>query len=164
MIKYIAHALRCHIIVFDLQLGISQFCSANYLKADNVTFNSPLLLYSTGNHFQSVLPIDHKIISDLALRLENQNLRNDSIEMQSQSHSQKEVYGQNETSKTKIGINSTLEDLKCIKNKTESQKKLYERLRKQEQRKKKTIEEKNQENLNRRVKRASKPSFEKTTQ
>ena len=32
---------------------------------------------------------------------------------------------------------------------------------KQEQRKNKTIEDKNQENFNRRVKRASKPSFEK---
>ena len=59
MIKYIAHDLKCHIIVFDLQLGIVQFCSGNRLKEDNVVYESPLLLYSTGSHFQSVVPLDH---------------------------------------------------------------------------------------------------------
>ena len=60
MIKYIAHNLRCHIIVFDMHLGIVQFCSGNRLKENNVVFDSPLLLYSTGGHFQSVHPIDHE--------------------------------------------------------------------------------------------------------
>ena len=32
MLRYIAHDLHCHIIIFDLQVGITQFCSANYLK------------------------------------------------------------------------------------------------------------------------------------
>ena len=35
MIKYIAHDLKCHIIVFDLLLGVTQFCSANFLRDNN---------------------------------------------------------------------------------------------------------------------------------
>ena len=38
MIKYMAHDLRCHIVVIDLQLGSIQFCSANYLQENNVIF------------------------------------------------------------------------------------------------------------------------------
>ena len=51
MIKFIAHDLRCHIVVIDLLIGSVQFCSANYLKEDNVIFYAPLILYATGNHF-----------------------------------------------------------------------------------------------------------------
>ena len=56
-IKYIAHDIRCNILVFDLQLNIIQYCSANQLKDNNVVFDSPVLLYSTGNHFQSIHPV-----------------------------------------------------------------------------------------------------------
>ena len=52
-IKFVAHDLRCHIIIFDLLLNRIQFCSGNHLKTDNVLFDSPLLLYNTGGHFQS---------------------------------------------------------------------------------------------------------------
>ena len=58
LIKYIAHAIRCHIIVFDLVLDSVQFISGNHLKAENVVFDSPLMVYSTGSHFQTVLQED----------------------------------------------------------------------------------------------------------
>ena len=72
-IKYTAHELRCHIIVFDLQLGTIQFCSGNYLKENNVVFHAPLLMYSTGNHFQSVFPINSQPVEDLAHSLESES-------------------------------------------------------------------------------------------
>ena len=66
MMKYIAHHLKCNIIVFDLVLGLVQFCSGNRLKKNNVVFDSPLLLYSTGSHFQSVIPIDQEFFINFA--------------------------------------------------------------------------------------------------
>ena len=68
-IKFIAHDIRCHIIVFDLPSGSTQFCSGNYLKKDNVAFESPILMYSTGNHFQAVFPKDIEGFSNLASNL-----------------------------------------------------------------------------------------------
>ena len=68
-IKYIAHDIQCHIIVIDLSLNRVQFCSANHLKDDNVKFDSPLLLYTTGGHFQAVHQKNHeffvKFVDDL---------------------------------------------------------------------------------------------------
>ena len=49
LINYIAHELRCHILVFDLVLDKIVFISGNHLKQKNVVFESPLLLYATGN-------------------------------------------------------------------------------------------------------------------
>ena len=72
-IRYIAHAMQCNIIVFDLKLNGFQFCSANILKDDNVAFDSPLLLYATGSHFQSVLPQDHSFFESFAKQLEIDN-------------------------------------------------------------------------------------------
>jgi hypothetical protein len=72
-IKYIAHDLRCHIIVFDLKLDRVQFCSANNLKDENLAFDSPLLLYATGSHFQSVLPQNHSFFEVYAKQLEMEN-------------------------------------------------------------------------------------------
>ena len=69
-IKFIAHDTRCHIIVFDLTLDIVQFCSANHLKNDNVMFDAPILLYSTGNHFQSVHPTNQDYFIRYARHLE----------------------------------------------------------------------------------------------
>ena len=60
LIKYIAHDLKSHILVFDLVLDKIQFISGNHLKMDNVVFDSPLLLYSTGSHFQAVFQYDHE--------------------------------------------------------------------------------------------------------
>ena len=73
MIRFAAHEIKCHIIVIDLQLSRIQFCSGNFLKDNNVIFNSPLILYATGNHFQSVFQIDHNYWIQLASELEKAN-------------------------------------------------------------------------------------------
>ena len=72
MIKYIAHDLRCHIIVIDLLLDYVQFCSGNHVKDGNVAFESPLIIYSTGGHFQSVCQIDHEYFIAYAKKLEEE--------------------------------------------------------------------------------------------
>ena len=59
LIKFIAHDLKSHIIIFDLMLNRIQFCSGNHIRSDNVIFDSPLLLYATGSHFQAVFQKDH---------------------------------------------------------------------------------------------------------
>ena len=79
LIKYAAHKLKCHIIVFDLQLNRIQFCSGNYLKDENVIFDSPMILYATGGHFQSVFAINHEYVSQLTNQPEFEN-RHDSVE------------------------------------------------------------------------------------
>ena len=73
LIKFIAHDLRCHIIVFDLVLDRIQFISGNHLKQNNVVFESPLLLYNTGSHFQSVFQYDHEYFINLARELDPSN-------------------------------------------------------------------------------------------
>ena len=70
-IKFIAHDLKANIIVFDLVLDDIQFVSGNLLKSNNVVFDSPLLMYSTGNHFQSVLQTDHEYFVHFAIELQN---------------------------------------------------------------------------------------------
>ena len=50
LIKFVAHDLKTHIIVFDLLLNSIQFCSGNHLRRNNVIFESPLILYATGGH------------------------------------------------------------------------------------------------------------------
>ena len=70
LIKFIAHELKCHIIVFDLLLNTVQFLSGNHVKSDNVVFDSPLLIYTTGGHFQSVFPMDHEYFINYAKELE----------------------------------------------------------------------------------------------
>ena len=72
-IKYIAHDLKCHIIIFDLLLGQVQFCSANHLKENNVSFDSPILLYCTGGHFQAVFQKNHEYFISYAKELEERN-------------------------------------------------------------------------------------------
>jgi hypothetical protein len=69
-LKFIAHDLHCNIIIFDLLLNQIQFCSGNHLKSDNVRFDSPLLLYCTGGHFQSVFQQDHDFFINFAKKLE----------------------------------------------------------------------------------------------
>ena len=73
LIKYIAHDLKCHIIIFDLLLGQVQFCSANHVKDNNASFDSPILLYSTGGHFQSVNPKNQEYFIQYARELEERN-------------------------------------------------------------------------------------------
>ena len=73
LIKYAAHELKRHIVVFDLRLNRIQFCSGNYLKDENIIFEVPLILYATGAHFQSVLAIDYECVSQLTNKLELEN-------------------------------------------------------------------------------------------
>ena len=73
LIKFIAHDLRCHIIVFDLHHDRIQFVSGNHLKSNNVVFDSPLLVYATGNHFQSVMQVNHEFFINYAKELEAEN-------------------------------------------------------------------------------------------
>ena len=72
-IKYIAHDLKCHIMIFDLILGQVQFCSANHLQDDNVAFDSPILLYCTGGHFQAVFQKNHEYFINFSNGLEARN-------------------------------------------------------------------------------------------
>ena len=72
-IKYIAHDIKCHIIIFDLMLGQVQFCSANHLQDNNASFDSPILLYCTGGHFQSVFQKDHEYCISFSQELEVRN-------------------------------------------------------------------------------------------
>ena len=73
MIKFIAHDLKCHIVVFDLLLDRIQFVSGNHLKSNNVVFDSPLLMYTTGSHFQCVMQQDHEYFIQYAKELEANN-------------------------------------------------------------------------------------------
>ena len=73
LMKYIAQDLKANIIMFDLQLNIVQFVSGNLLKPDNVVFDSPLLMYATGSHFQSVVQTDHEFFINYAKELEAEN-------------------------------------------------------------------------------------------
>ena len=70
MIQFIAHALHCNNIVFDLMLNRIQFCSGNHISDDNVKFDSPILLYATGSHFQAVFQRDHEHFIGYARELE----------------------------------------------------------------------------------------------
>ena len=72
LMKFIAHDIKCHIIIFDLKLNIVQFCSANHIKDNNCAFDSPLLLYYTGNHFQSVFPKNQEYFIGYAKQLEKE--------------------------------------------------------------------------------------------
>ena len=71
MIKYIAHDLQCNIIIFDLFNNTVEFCSGNQLLDHNIKFNSPLLLYTTGSHFQSLLPTNHDFFIRYAIELQS---------------------------------------------------------------------------------------------
>ena len=73
LIKFIAHELKCHIIVFDLVLNRIQFLSGNHVKNNNVVFDSPLLIYSSGGHFQSVFQTDHEFFLNYAKQLDSEN-------------------------------------------------------------------------------------------
>ena len=100
----------------------------------------PILLYSTGNHFQSVLPIEYQGVKSLSLKLERERIWQSptKISTQIKDNIPKEAENFEKCVTTQECL--TLEELKGIKKKTESQKKLYEKLRKQEQRKKRNPE------------------------
>ena len=156
LIKYIAHELKCHLIIFDLQLWDIQFCSGNYLEKDNVLFDTPLILYATGNHFQTVMPIDSKVFIDLANQLENEtgNIAEERNEAKTSVASKPSNNIQNRHTEVKEQTLS-LEELKCIKHKTPQEKKLYDKLRKQAQRSKKSLEEKEKTKLHDRARQAN---------
>ena len=161
MLKFIAHDLRCHIVVFDLQLGITQFCSANRLKKNNAIFDSPLLMYYTGNHFQSVLPTNRKSFIDITTRFERETIPTKTVssnvcsgemsianscnfptenkspcEQIKKARSELNPLSADSSEKHDSEEIFTLEQLKCIKHKTDDQ------LRKQAQRQNKSVSEK----------------------
>ena len=72
LIRYAAHELKSHIIFVDLRLWRIQFCSGNFLRDKNVVFESPLILYATGNHFQSVFQTNHEYFIQLAQQLDRE--------------------------------------------------------------------------------------------
>ena len=167
MIKYIAHDIQHHIIVIDLQLEMIQFCSGNYLKENNVISNAPILMYSTGSHFQSIFTKNLELFTLLAKKLDegkemscNFSDVNLIINREFATHQSKlPSIKQKQTQQLLIDKNSfhwdsksyeeeaytselTLDQLRMIKNKTDIQKKLYNKLRKQEQRKHQSKEKK----------------------
>ena len=88
LIKYIAHELKCHIIVFDLLLDTVQFISGNHVKDSNVVFDSPLLMYSTGGHFQSVYQQDQAYFIKYSRDLELENVQPDMMTSNSEEEKQ----------------------------------------------------------------------------
>ena len=95
-INFIAHDLQCNIIIFDLVLKRIQFCSGNRLLNDNVVVESPILLYNTGSHFQSVFPTDHTAFINIARQLSLDNLENLNLKLShllTQEHKQRNQDG-----------------------------------------------------------------------
>ena len=72
-LKYVAHDLKCNIVVFDLYNSTVEFCSGNQLLDNHVRFDSPLILYTTGSHFQSVFPKDHEFFIHYAKELQRKH-------------------------------------------------------------------------------------------
>ena len=108
LIKYIAHDLQCHIITIDLVLRQVQFCSANHLKANNALFDSPIIIYCTGNHFQAVFPKNQEYFIKYAEKLEE---RNNSIPLPSSSLDTPSTISSNNTS-PKAALKSNTEENK----------------------------------------------------
>jgi hypothetical protein len=102
LIKFIAHDLRWHIIVFDLVLDSIQFISGNHLKANNVVFDSPLMIYSTGSHFQSVLQVDHEFFLNFSKDLD---VRNHAINAKEGSLSSEPPTSETEVNGNKLIVN-----------------------------------------------------------
>ena len=132
-IKFIAHDLQCNIIVFDLFNKTVEFCSGNQLLDSNVKFESPLLLYTTGSHFQSLVPTDHEYFINYAKELEckyvmgSLSTRN-IVTVKLQKNGSREATSENTrirvNSETKQNIPSKrarLEDMKDIDDATVSQ-------------------------------------------
>ena len=74
LLKFIAHDLQCNILILDLYNNTEEFCSGNLLLDHNVKFDSPLILYATGSHFQSVFPINHEYFIQYSLELQTKYL------------------------------------------------------------------------------------------
>ena len=131
LIKYIAHELKCHIIVFDLLLSTVQFISGNHVKDKNVVFDSPILIYSTGGHFQSVHPIDQEFFIKYAVELELENVQPNIIQSKFEPASKMDIQS------------SEIENIKNMKPKdrTTEQKKILERYRKKVQRERESTDQ-----------------------
>ena len=158
LIKFIAHELKCHIIVFDLVLNRIQFLSGNHVKSGNVVFDSPLLIYSTGGHFQSVFQTDHEYFVKYAKQLDSENdgfespsnssnsLNAESRENQSKETDLDQIKLHSEPTeksrKSNKEIDSTIEHIKSIKAKfrTDEQKRMLNAFNQREKRLKETDE------------------------
>ena len=73
LLKFISHDLQCNILILDLYNNTVEYCSGNQLRDNNVSFESPLILYATGTHFQSVFPKNHENIIQYTLNLQRNN-------------------------------------------------------------------------------------------
>ena len=173
MIKFIAHDLRCNIIVFDLMLDRIQFISGNHVADDNVIFDSPLLLYSTGSHFQTVFQTNHEFFSEYAKTLDKET--NTSPVLSGANDLQvcdKEQFGNSKQKGNKDEYDNSddcllsLEELKKIKAKdrTDSQQKRYKHLMNQARKAKETKDEAEKRKLEERQAKAEYRSKETTMQ
>ena len=155
LIKFIAHDIKCHIIVFDLVLDRIQFISGNHLKCNNVVFDSPLLIYSTGSHFQAVFQDDHEFFVNFSKELEAENTNpqgGHSLSHQDGSQSSDQVVSsankcseavelKNKLNDVSLSTNENSEDqnfqiIRNIKKKdrTSEQQRLFEKINEQRQR------------------------------
>ena len=128
LIKFIAHELRCHIIVFDLLLQRVQFLSGNHIKSDNVVFKSPLLIYNTGGHFQSVFQEDHEYFVNYAERLESEiNDTESENQQRSESTSEKESQDNKQTHSPKTARKLDTSLSQCKDSEVNVEKELFEK-------------------------------------
>ena len=156
LIKYIAHDLKAHIIVFDLVINCIQFCSGNHLKSNNVIFDSPLIIYATGGHFQAVFQNDHAYFIELSNKLESQNKSVSQSNFQSSSSSEdtnsksaKELTGKRAQKDYEFESNDEvrLNYIKKVKvkDRTKEMQREYERLMKKTSRNEKRLSQSNVE-------------------
>ena len=118
LIKFVAHDLKTHIIVFDLLLNSIQFCSGNHLRSNNVIFDSPLILYATGGHFQAIFQKDHSFFINLSIKLDSEQNPNpgSNFELPSSSNAAGEgkrfpsMTRSNPKKKKSDGVNTEIEE------------------------------------------------------
>ena len=123
LIKFIAHDLKTHIIVFDLHLQTLQFVSGNHIRNNNVVFESPLLLYATGSHFQAVFQRNHEFFIQLARDLDSEGKTEDNSKLLKNEENieknemAKETNLKNTTHNEEPSLESRLNEIRKIKTK-----------------------------------------------
>jgi hypothetical protein len=120
--------------VFDLLLNSVQFLSGNHIKSGNVVFDSPLLIYTTGGHFQSIFPTDHEYFIRYARELEEKQDTN--APLVTITKSPKTVFETEDHTNNKCSS----PQLTCNESKFEKAKKVITKASKKESNKTETIE------------------------
>ena len=113
-LKFIAHDLKCNIVVIDLYNNTVEFCSGNQLLDNNAKFDSPLILYTTGSHFQSVFPKDHEFFIDYAKELQRKysgNPHSDKQETKGPSEYEENNRKQNSSNQEKNKRKTTIREM-----------------------------------------------------